>query len=384
MKGPTTFWLVRHGDIDGPKDACVGWTDVPPAPSFDALAAAHNIAAHAGEADAVYSSDLSRCYSLAQKIAAVVNAPLRAMKQLRELNFGAWEMMRWEEIGEQDPARYRTFMDDWTHTRIPDGESYVDLQRRVTEALAAMRSERDEGTVIVVGHAGSLRVLAKLLLNLSDEEATAIPMDRGRCARIDVRTGERSWNIDPSVPPDASSSEGQKKTDRRGMLIVYTGDGKGKTTAALGTAMRALGRGWKVAVAQFIKGAWKTGEGMMAPSMSGLTFETMGRGFTWESKNLEQDIAAAKEAWVRADALILSGDYQLVILDEITYPINFHFLPIADVMETLAKKPPHVHVIVTGRDALKEILEAADLVTEMKEIKHPFREGRAAVEGIDY
>jgi cob(I)alamin adenosyltransferase len=169
-----------------------------------------------------------------------------------------------------------------------------------------------------------------------------------------------------------------------GLLLVYTGQGKGKTTAALGLVFRALGRGLRVAVIQFIKGRWKTGERLFAETLPDLTFLVMGRGFTWESDDLSQDRTAAVAAWSRAAALIAAGEHRVVVLDELTYVVNYGFVPLADVVEALRGRPPHVHVVVTGRHAPAALLEIADLVTEMQSLKHPFERGRKAEAGIDF
>jgi cob(I)alamin adenosyltransferase len=170
----------------------------------------------------------------------------------------------------------------------------------------------------------------------------------------------------------------------KGLLLVYTGQGKGKTTAALGLVFRALGRGFRVAVVQFIKGKWKTGERLFAESLPQLTFLVMGRGFTWESDDLSRDRAAAESAWREAAALIGSGEHQVVILDELTYVLNYGFVLAAEVVAALRARPPHVHVVITGRNAPDALLEIADLVTEMRSLKHPFESGRKAELGIDF
>jgi cob(I)alamin adenosyltransferase len=169
-----------------------------------------------------------------------------------------------------------------------------------------------------------------------------------------------------------------------GLLLVYTGQGKGKTTAALGLVFRALGRGLRVAVIQFIKGRWKTGERLFAETLPDLTFLVMGRGFTWQSDDLSQDRAVAVAAWSRAAALIAAGEHRVVVLDELTYVVNYGFVPLAEVVEALRARPPHVHVVVTGRHAPEALLEIADLVTEMQSLKHPFEHGRKAEAGIDF
>ena len=167
------------------------------------------------------------------------------------------------------------------------------------------------------------------------------------------------------------------------LVMVYTGNGKGKTTAALGMIFRALGRGWKIAVVQFIKGR-DTGEFQFAETLPDVTWHIMGLGFTWESGDLNKDKKAAQEAWDQADAHIKSGEHNIVILDEITYAINYEFISLNDVLDTLKNRPKNVHVVVTGRDAPAEIVEMADLVTEMTPIKHPFDKGIPAQAGLDF
>lgn len=171
---------------------------------------------------------------------------------------------------------------------------------------------------------------------------------------------------------------------RRGLLMVYTGHGKGKTTAALGLVFRALGRGLDAAVVQFIKGKWKTGERLFAQRIPGLTFLVMGEGFTWESDDIGRDRVAAEKAWAAAAELISSGRHDVVVLDEITYALNYGFVAAADVARVVAARSPRVHVVVTGRNAPEELCQMADLITEMRSIKHPFEKGLRAVPGIDY
>ncbi len=172
--------------------------------------------------------------------------------------------------------------------------------------------------------------------------------------------------------------------DAQGLLVVYTGSGKGKTTAALGTVFRALGHGLRVTVVQFIKGKWKTGERLFAETLPELRFFVMGLGFTWESDDLSRDRAAARAAWETARAELEGGERDLVVLDEITYAFHYGFLSVAEVMEALQRRPRHVHVVVTGRNAPEELLVAADTVTEMTLRKHPFTGGRKASIGVDF
>lgn len=181
--------------------------------------------------------------------------------------------------------------------------------------------------------------------------------------------------------------------DRRGFVIIYTGDGKGKTTAALGCALRAVGHGWKVRVIQFFKGDWPIVFGevetakRLAPSLEVLQ---LGKGFVkimGDIKPYPEHIEAAHQALEVCRETIRSGEYDLVILDEVNYAIkhlDIELIQLKDVVALLKDKPPHVHVILTGRDAHPDLIEMADLVTEMKEIKHPFQQGIPAQEGIDY
>jgi cob(I)alamin adenosyltransferase len=174
----------------------------------------------------------------------------------------------------------------------------------------------------------------------------------------------------------------------RGLLVVYTGHGKGKTTAALGLVMRALGRGLKVAVVQFIKGKWKTGERTFCETLAdtnpALTFLVMGRGFTWDSDDLSRDRDAARAAWAKAAEMIASGAHAVVVLDELTYAIHYGFVPLAEVLAAFGSRPAHVHVVVTGRNAPDELVALADLVTEMHKVKHPFEHGVPAQAGVDF
>ena len=170
----------------------------------------------------------------------------------------------------------------------------------------------------------------------------------------------------------------------RGLLVVYTGKGKGKTTAALGIVFRALGRGLKVAVVQFIKGKWKTGERSFAEKLPELTFLVMGLGFTWESDDISRDKEAARAAWQKAAEILAAGEHPIVVLDELTYVISYDFVSLEEILAVLAARPAPVHVVITGRNAPDELVAMADLVTEMKSIKHPFEKGISAKPGIDF
>ena len=176
--------------------------------------------------------------------------------------------------------------------------------------------------------------------------------------------------------------------EAKGLLIVYTGPGKGKTTCALGTAFRAVGQGLRVLMVQFIKGSWHYGELDAAKMLGDDKFEIrpMGRGFVkvGSAETDPEDIRLAQECWETGRTAIYGGKYDLVILDEINYVINYKMLDAAQVAEALKGRPEHVHVICTGRNAHPLILEQADLVTEMKEVKHPYAKGILAQRGIDY
>ena len=175
------------------------------------------------------------------------------------------------------------------------------------------------------------------------------------------------------------------KTQEKGLLMVNTGNGKGKSTAAFGLIMRAVGHGMRVGVVQFVKGAWSTGETVALERFDDLVdFYTMGEGFTWETQDRERDIAAAKAAWAKAQELMADPKYQLVVLDELNIVLRMDYLPVADVLEVLTNRRPDLHVMVTGRTAKPELIEAADLVTEMTLVKHPFQAGIKAQPGIEF
>ena len=175
------------------------------------------------------------------------------------------------------------------------------------------------------------------------------------------------------------------KTIERGLLIVHTGKGKGKSTAAFGMVFRALGHGMKVGVVQFVKGAWSTGERTALERFSDLvTVKAMGEGFTWETQDRERDIAHARAGWEEARRMIADPGMKLVLLDELNIVLRYGYLPLADVLAALRSRTPGQHVIVTGRNAAEELIELADLVTEMELVKHPFRSGVKAQAGIEF
>jgi cob(I)alamin adenosyltransferase len=174
------------------------------------------------------------------------------------------------------------------------------------------------------------------------------------------------------------------KTKEKGLIIVHTGAGKGKSTAAWGLAMRSLGHGLRLGVVQFVKGRRETGERQFLERFPDLvTLKVMGEGFTWETQDRERDIAAARAAWEEAKLMLADPALHMVILDEINIVLRKDYLPLDEVIDGLRAKRPELHVVVTGRNARKELIEAADLVTEMTLVKHPFREGVKGQLGVE-
>ncbi len=175
------------------------------------------------------------------------------------------------------------------------------------------------------------------------------------------------------------------KTIEKGLLIVHTGKGKGKSTAAMGLATRAIGNGMKVGIVQFVKGVWETGERVVLDKFPELcTIKAMGEGFTWDTQDRQRDIAAAEAAWAYAKGLIADPSYKMLILDELNIVLRYDYLPLDDVLETLRNKPEDLHIVVTGRNAKEPLVDMADLVTEMTQVKHPFRSGIKAQVGIEF
>jgi cob(I)alamin adenosyltransferase len=175
------------------------------------------------------------------------------------------------------------------------------------------------------------------------------------------------------------------KTEERGLLIVHTGKGKGKSTAAFGLVLRCLGHGLRVGIVQFVKGVWTTGERRALERFGELvTCRAMGEGFTWDTQDRARDIAAARQAWETAKAMIADPSYRLVLLDELNIVLRYDYLPLDEVVAVLLAKPRDLHIVVTGRNARHDLIEAADLVTEMTLVKHPFRSGVKAQIGIEF
>jgi cob(I)alamin adenosyltransferase len=180
-------------------------------------------------------------------------------------------------------------------------------------------------------------------------------------------------------------AEVAEKTIEKGLLIVHTGSGKGKSTAAFGLALRMLGRGKRVGVVQFVKGAWHTAErDALATFGDQVVWHTMGEGFTWETQDLQRDIAAAERAWAKSQELMADPSFGLVILDELNIALRYGYLNLAAVVAALTSRRPDLHVVVTGRNAKPELIAAADLVTEMTLVKHHFAAGVKAQAGIEF
>lgn len=175
------------------------------------------------------------------------------------------------------------------------------------------------------------------------------------------------------------------KTEERGLLIVHTGKGKGKTTAAMGMALRCIGHGMKVGIVQFVKGVRTTGERTVLARFPDLcVIEASGEGFTWETQDRARDMALAAQAWQAAQAMMADSSFRMVILDEINIVLRYAYLDFDTILAALKSRPQALHVVVTGRNAREELIEAADLVTEMALVKHPFRAGVKAQAGIEY
>ncbi|MET0662356.1 MAG: cob(I)yrinic acid a,c-diamide adenosyltransferase [Ilumatobacteraceae bacterium] len=198
-------------------------------------------------------------------------------------------------------------------------------------------------------------------------------------------TSEPDADIDADIdraPTEDPRPDGLRRAES--LVVVNTGDGKGKSSAAFGMMVRGVARGWNVAVVQFIKsGDWKVGEEKIGRQL-GVDWYAFGDGFTWDSDDLTADRAHAAAGWQQAVGIIDAGAHQLVILDELTYLMNFNWLPVGDVVAAIAGRPSHVNIVITGRDAPAELVELADTVTEMREVKHAYRQGIRAMRGIDY
>lgn len=194
----------------------------------------------------------------------------------------------------------------------------------------------------------------------------------------DERHQQRQQRLKDQVDARVAAAQ-----DERGILMIFTGNGKGKTTAAFGTATRATGHGKRTGVIQFIKGEWPNGErALLEPQ--GVEFQVMATGFTWDTQNRESDTAACQQVWQHAKRMLHDTALDLVILDELTYMVAYDYLALDEVLQALHERPPHQSVIITGRGCHRTLLELADTVTEMRPVKHAFDAGIKAQLGIDY
>ena len=187
--------------------------------------------------------------------------------------------------------------------------------------------------------------------------------------------------------PSAVPTEHQNPPLRRqpSVVLVHTGDGKGKSSSAFGVVLRAVARDWKVCVVQFLKsGDWQVGEEKVSRERLGVDWYAIGEGFTWDSDDLTEDQAVAAQAWQQARTVIEAGEHRLVVLDEITYPMNWGWIDTDEVVQVLRDRPEQVNVVLTGRDAPQALIDVADTVTEMRKIKHAYDSGVLAKKGIDY
>ncbi|MFK7161467.1 cob(I)yrinic acid a,c-diamide adenosyltransferase [Marinospirillum sp. MEB164] len=175
----------------------------------------------------------------------------------------------------------------------------------------------------------------------------------------------------------------EQAQQERGVLVVHTGNGKGKSTAAFGMAARALGHGMRVGIVQFIKGSFSTGEEAFFRRFDEVSYHVMGQGYTWETQNLEQDIATAGRGWAQAKAFLEDPSYDLVVLDELNIALKYQYIAMDEVLSALAARPAMQHVVITGRGARAELIEVADTVSEHREIKHAFHAGVIAQKGVE-
>jgi cob(I)alamin adenosyltransferase len=207
----------------------------------------------------------------------------------------------------------------------------------------------------------------------------------------EITTGETEAELDQRHAEKMAKRKAARnrmlatKTEERGLLIVHTGLGKGKSTAALGLAMRAIGHGFQVGIVQFVKGVWTSGErGVLERFPDQVTIKVLGEGFTWDTQDRQRDIRAARQAWEAGKAMLSDPRYQLVILDELNIVLRYDYLPLDEVLDALRAKRRDLHVVVTGRNAKPALIELADLVTDMTLVKHPFRDGVKAQKGIEF
>ncbi len=204
-------------------------------------------------------------------------------------------------------------------------------------------------------------------------------------ARSDLSSlSNEEHNAKMKALKEAQDAEVRTKTIKRGVVVVHTGKGKGKSTAGFGVAIRAAGHGQQVSVVQFVKGTWKTGEQAALKRFDEITHTVSGDGFTWNTQDREQDIASAQQGWGVARQHIESGDYDVVVLDEINIALRYHYLDADEVAAVLRAKPTEVSVVLTGRDAPQAVIDAADTVTEHTMVKHAYKAGIRARKGVEF
>jgi cob(I)alamin adenosyltransferase len=208
---------------------------------------------------------------------------------------------------------------------------------------------------------------------------------RGKNEAITMKTDPESHQRMTQRRKEGFEKKRAEADREKGLLIVNTGTGKGKTTAAFGMAVRVLGHGMKLGVVQFIKGALHTAERDFLGSVAHCDFVTMGDGYTWNTQDRDADVATARKGWEAARQMILGGEYQMVVLDELNIVLKYDYLPIDEVLEVFSQRPAMLHIVVTGRNAPDKLIEAADLVTEMRLVKHPYREQHVkAQRGVEF
>ena len=200
-------------------------------------------------------------------------------------------------------------------------------------------------------------------------------MDKDRNARHKRAMQRKKEHVDDRIAA---------ATEDRGLLLVLTGNGKGKSSSAFGMLARSVGHGLRCAVVQFIKGTWECGEQLLFEGNPLVEFHVMGTGFTWETQDRQTDIAAAESAWSKAETILADEATDLVILDELTYMLTYGYLDKSKVLQALRERPPRQHVVITGRNASRELLELADTVSEVKDVRHAFNHGVKAQKGLDY
>ena len=209
--------------------------------------------------------------------------------------------------------------------------------------------------------------------------------DTGAQKAGDQQSDDQRWAEKKRKQKAARDRMLARKTREKGLLMVHTGKGKGKTTAAMGLVMRAIGHGNRVGIVQFVKGKWETGERPVLEKFADqVTIRVMGEGFSWDSQDRQRDIAAARAAWEAAKELMADPQYDLIVLDELNIVLRYDHLPIEEIVATLTERRPGLHVVVTGRNAKPELIEAADMVTEMTMVKHHFRDDVKAQAGIEF